>query len=366
MEYELNQMNRIHFAILHLCWSAATHLFFMARMFRRLRLPGAGEPLSPEVSRRLFLAVVALCTAAGFLSALKHGRNRWCVALNVLTPYGIYLALAAAAQTPLCLWISAMIFAGAMLSYAAVLFSAPIHHRKNRALVLEIRFYQLVSAVWLLARVMLCLLASAAIAGTALGFFVIRPAAKEYSAVTEEPGAVDQWEQQLQGLRKDRWDKLALQERVELMQLVADIETGYLGLPEPLRVNCQTMPPNTMAAYLHDLSLVYVNRDHLLYDPPAECLNSVLHEAYHSAQHHLCALYGDVDDAYRSLVFLRPAREYMAEFEHYNSGELDYGAYYDQTCETDARGYARDRSAVYQRLLSEWDSQPDSPASYLR
>ncbi len=352
MEYESNQMSPVSFALAHLYWGGLLYFFFVARLFGRLKLPGAEEPLSAAVSQWLLLAITAVCILLGFLSALKDDRNELRVAFNVLTPYGIYLVLKAVPQGPIYLWITAIICAGMILLYAVILFSAPIHRKRNRASVLKRRFRRLMSAAWLLSKTMLCLFAAVAIAGAVFGFSAIRPIeTRSYIKTAQDLGAVDLWEEPLQGLREERWAESTLQERVDLMQIVADIEAAFLGLPDPLQVSCQSTRPNNLGFYAHETRSLCISRDHLLYDPPNECLDTVLHEVYHSYQHYLCALYEEADSDYRSLAFFWAARIYMDEFENYNRGEGDYMDYYFQNCESDAREYARNRSAVYEDLL---------------
>jgi len=352
VKYESNQMSLVSFALSHLYWGGLLYFFFMARLFGRLKLPGAEEPLSAAASQRLLLAITVACIFLGFFTALEDDRTGWRVAFDVLTPFGLYLVLKVAPQGPIYLWIAAVICIGTMLLYAAILFSAPIHHRKNRAFVLKMRFCQLTSATWLLSKTMLCLFAAVAIGGTVLGFSAIRPAETQgHVRTAEDLGAVDLWWEPLQGLREERWAESTLQERVNLMQLIADIETAYLGLPEAPQVSCESARSTTLGFYTHKSRSVCINRDHLLYDPPDECLNTVLHEVYHSYQYYLCALYEDTDSDYRSLAFLRSARLYIDEFENYKSGREDYIGYYLQYCESDAREYAESRGVVYQRLL---------------
>lgn len=358
MEYETNQMNRVQFALLHLFWGGTIHVLFLAYLFCRLKLPWMEQPLSLAASRCVLLAMAEIGTAIGFCSSLNDGRTHWRTALNVLTPYGLYLALNdAAGQSHAFLWIAALVCAGVILVvYGAILFSAPIHHKQNRAFVLEVRFFQLFSVTWLLVKTLLCLFVVVSIIASSIGLNAIRPTTDSVNCVSaaEEPGSIDQWREQLQAFQPDRWEKLSLQERTDLLQLVADIETGYLGLLEQIYVSCQTMPPNILGAYAHEFGgIVYINRDHLLYDPPKAVLETLLHEAYHAAQHYLVDLSSTAAPAYRSLIFLRPAEQYKAEFEHYNSGEANFADYFEQACERDAREYAETRLAdAYQPLFS--------------
>lgn len=347
------QVSGGYFAIQHIYWSGLLYFFFMARLFGRLRWPGAEGPLSTASSQRILLTIVIVCVVAGLFLTRKNNRSQWRLALNVLTPYGVYLVLKEAPQGPVYLWAAALICIGVTLLYAAVLLSAPVHDRRNRARVLKRRFHQLITMVWLLSRALLSLLAALSIAGALLGFSVIKPEqARTQAEGAELPGDVEPWREQLQGLEEERWAGLTLQEKTDLMQLVADIETDYLGLPDVLRVHSLDMSPSVLGFYSHEVRSVCISRDHLLYGPPEECLDTVLHEVYHSYQHYLCALYEETDNAYRSMLFLRQAEEYMDEFENYIHGQEDFMDYYMQTCEFDARDYAWVRIHEYQRILT--------------
>lgn len=352
-EEEIEQVSLGYFAFQHIYWSGLLYLFFMMHLFGRLRLPGMMEPLSTAISQRILLAIVIVCVAVGFFSALKHNRSQWRLAINVLTPYGLYLVLKDAYWTPAYLRAAALIMIGVTLLYAAALFSTPIRQKRNRVLVLKKRSFQLFSVAWVLLRAMLSLLAAVFMICGMFGFSLTAPATARIQAdEAEVSGDIEQWREQLQGLEEEQWAGLTLQERIELMQLIADIETDYLGLPDALQVYSLNMPSSTLGLYSHESRSVCISRDHLLNALPEECLDTVLHEVYHSYQHHLCVLYEETNDAYRSMLFLRKAGGYMDEFENYESGEDDFIDYYIQTCEFDARDYAWVRGSEYQHILA--------------
>ena len=349
-------MGPIHYALEHFYWTWFACVLFMMRLFGRLRLPSMARPLSTAISQRILLGIVIVCISVGFLSTLKHNRSQWQLALNVLTPYGLYLVLKDAYWIPAYLWGAALIMIGVILLYAAKLFSTPIHQKRNRALVLKKRSFQLFFAAWFLLRAMLSLLVAVFMIGGMFGFSLTAPTmARMQTDEMEIPGDIRRWEKQLQGLGEEQWANLTLQEKTELIQLVVDIETDYLGLPDALQVRSTNTPSSTLGYYNHESRSVYISRNHLLNDPPEKCLDSVLHEAYHSYQHHLCALFEETDNAYRSMLFLRKVGDYIDEFENYESGE-DFIDYYTQACEFDARDYARVRRSEYQRILTSTGS----------
>lgn len=228
-EEEIEQMSLGYFAFQHIYWSGLLYLFFMMYLFGRLRLPGTVEPLSTAISRRILLAIVIVCVAVGFLSALRHNRNQWQLAMNVLTPYGMYLALKDAYWAPAYLRAAALIMIGVTLLYAAALFSAPTHQKRTRVPVLKKRLFQLFSAARFLLRAMLSLLAAVSMIGGMFGSPLTKPTAARIQVdETEIPGDIERWKEQLQGLGEEQWASLTLQEKTELMQLVVDIETEYL------------------------------------------------------------------------------------------------------------------------------------------
>lgn len=180
-------------------------------------------------------------------------------------------------------------------------------------------------------------------------------------------------------LDPDVWETLTSQEKLDTLQVVANIEAHELGLPQELRVGGALLDESTLAEYEEQTHTVSISMDHLENSSAPYVLRSVLHECYHAYQQRLVDAYEDLTDpALRQLKVFRDAAQYAKEFADYKDIDEDdeesYYAYYTQACETDARSYAEDHLYDYYDLLysalddlnqsseEEADSEPDSTA----
>ena len=89
---------------------------------------------------------------------------------------------------------------------------------------------------------------------------------------------------------------------------------------------------------------------HLLNDTAEECVDTVLHTAFHGYQYYLCNAFLEMDESYRDLRYFSRVEKYCNEFPYY-----PYGITYEQACEEDAREYAKARYDDYARELGLWD-----------
>lgn len=143
------------------------------------------------------------------------------------------------------------------------------------------------------------------------------------------------------------WDKLSADEKLALLQTVADIEQNYLGLPYRLNVGVEELSGGLSGCYSDVDHSITVNRDHLLYDSAKSLINTIAHESYHSLQFRILDVYENASEESKSLIIFSPAVKYKDEFSNYIEGDEDYEAYYSQQCEADARNYARNETTRY-------------------
>lgn len=97
-------------------------------------------------------------------------------------------------------------------------------------------------------------------------------------------------------LQEDEWEKLSAQERLDVLQTVANIEQRYLGLPNELNVGVANLDADILGYYTDKTHEIIVSADSLLYDSPWEVLDTICHEAYHSYQYRLVEALNGADE----------------------------------------------------------------------
>ncbi len=143
-----------------------------------------------------------------------------------------------------------------------------------------------------------------------------------------------------------QWKKSSVKDKLNVLQICANIEARYLGIHE-LTVGAADLPNGTLAGYSENTHTISLDLNHLEQDAPRDLLDSLLHEAHHSYQHCLVQLFNKVDVDMNQLLLFEDAATYAAELADYKKGSDGFQDYYNQQFETDARAYAKERALEY-------------------
>lgn len=158
----------------------------------------------------------------------------------------------------------------------------------------------------------------------------------------------------LKNLKPKVFNKLSLEERLDVLNLVVKIETKYWALPECPRLIAEDLPQNTNADHSYEENTIRIRRDLLKYGKAKNCLRTILHEMYHAVQHQMVEAYETLDEQYKDMRFFNMYSVYKKEFEDYASNGLDYAL---QKVEMDAGEYAdytvKDYYEKINKLLKE-------------
>lgn len=155
-------------------------------------------------------------------------------------------------------------------------------------------------------------------------------------------------------LREDVWQELSASEKVDTLQVIANIEQRYLGLPHELNVIVSHCREHTLACYDDSTHTITINIEFFDDQTAHEMLDSICHECFHSYQHRLCEMYDDVDVRYSNLLLFDDIQAYISEFADYADGYEDSSRYYSQMCELRARQYAQQSVYEYYMRLSQF------------
>jgi len=149
------------------------------------------------------------------------------------------------------------------------------------------------------------------------------------------------------------WKKLDREQRISLLQQVADAECSYLGLPYSLHVCHGKMERDSLRAYyLHKRFEVCINQDVIDNDSVERVLSTLFHEVFHAFEYAVVEAHDNTDPAYRNLRLYENAWIYAAEFDHYIGGEEDFDAYSQQAVERDSNIYAQNRLQDYREMMA--------------
>lgn len=156
---------------------------------------------------------------------------------------------------------------------------------------------------------------------------------------------------ELQGLDDEKWSSMASEEKIKVLQIIADIEVRYLGISHRLNVQSGSLEERTVGQYSENAYSVAIDLEQLEKYDSMKYVEVICHEAYHSYQYELVNLYYDTDENKKNLYIFRNIKKYEDEFKNYIKGHEDFYAYYTQRCEEDSREYAESAVCDYYKKI---------------
>ena len=159
-------------------------------------------------------------------------------------------------------------------------------------------------------------------------------------------------------LREEFWVDLSVQERIDVLQTIANIEASHLGLPHKLKVISVSIDEKTLGYYADQTHTIAINACVLQNSGTQEVLEVLVHEAYHAYEYRLAELYRAADDNLQDLRLLQRAKIYSEELETYIDGEVDPVGYMFQSVEIDCDAYAAAAVDDYFTVIEEYMEMP--------
>lgn len=163
-------------------------------------------------------------------------------------------------------------------------------------------------------------------------------------------------------LQKDKWETLNANERLDVLQLICDLERKKLGITNfSIKVGVGDTTPDMSGYYVHEQNTIVISSNSLMNDEPSDVCNTVCHETYHCYQRQLAELYTKTESKYQSLMIFNHVSQYAYEINNYNDGKKDFMGYYLQEFESDARDFGRQEEYFY-KWIAEKGIVPRSSA----
>lgn len=341
-----NTQGKTEFITEHIFWLALAWIWYRSLLFRCVPQHTLTE------SKLILLGFVLVFSAVGILFQMQNNRNGMGVFLDLVLGYGAY--------TVLTYWpiyqrlIKICLVAAGILSllYAALVLCRRMRSRKYALKILCKRLglvaFMSKKIVGMSLALIMGVSGASVLFGSSLLKSDVRPATKTNLSEQTIANNMDT----ILLLQEDEWEKLSAQERMDVLQAVANIEQRYLGLPNELNVGVANLDADILGYYTDKTHEIIVSADSLLYDSPREVLDTICHEAYHSYQYRLVEALNGADENSKNLRIFRKAYTYADEFTSYKDGSTDFCGYYTQDCENDARDYAEDAvSDYYWRIM---------------
>ncbi|MDO5132497.1 MAG: WG repeat-containing protein [Eubacteriales bacterium] len=338
-----NKKHRIVYIIDHVFWAAIARLWYNSIFFKSL-----GD-LSLRTSAGILLALLALFSITGMSLGIKRHRNKADLYVNVATGFGVYTVLA---YLPIRKKLIVTVLAAAAVlsaAYAALVLCRAITNRQNAKKIIFRRIrmaaYGSRTILCVSMTVIMALIASNLFFGNRLFLPSVSPSAP--SSVQDQ--TIENNIETLVHLDDGTWETLTVQEKLDVLQTVANIEQRYLGIPHELNVGASNLPEDVAGSYRDITHEIQVDLDCLIHETPRLLVETITHEAYHAFEHRTVDAYREASKQMKPLRLYQDARHYEDEFMDYESGNdvESFWKYYFQACESDAREYASGAAESY-------------------
>ncbi len=325
-------------------WTAVLYILYTNLLF----LPLAG--MNRESSLKILNAMAVLCTLAGYLLTFRRRRNLVSLAANLPSGCALYFLLSYAPYFPTTV---ALVVGAAVLACVAYgILVLAVYFRSRR------RPVSLGKCLWSL------LLGSRTLGLLVLAVFLlgvsIRPLfgmpMLEASASAPDRAQVQTIDANLDTLYQldeNYWKTLELPQRLELLQLVADIEADALGIPR-VKVGTAVLEEYELGCYYLNGNRVSINLLYLSEYSGYGMAEVICHEVYHSYQHCQVDLYRKATDQEKQLAIFRDAAVYDREFSNYVDYGTDPEGYAGQLCEINCDLYAFAAATDYRHHIDQY------------
>lgn len=149
-------------------------------------------------------------------------------------------------------------------------------------------------------------------------------------------------------LNDDEWERLSPQEKLDVLQIVADIETHHMSISPVKLVNAH-LQEHTLGQYAHDRRTAYIDLAQHEGENNWAYLDTVLHECRHAFQHDCVDSLDWSSPQMQESPYFAAAKAWRNEMRHGEEGS--YQDYWNRSMEKDARQYAEDGLDVYYQYL---------------
>ncbi len=345
-------MTKFGFVCAHIyCNYLMTYLYLgVLNSMRMVRFVSSAESL------RILTILVLVCNVTGMCLMMKRHRTWFVVILHTLMPYGISTVLSYVGERKGAIIGGLAAAIAATGVYAFLIFRQKIKNRAKRRTIMLKRVGKVFAGLHCCVGTVLAvfaILCFVRVFNTRLEVTADVPATMKISYTDEELRKV---EADFMKLAESRWETLTLREKLDVLQVVANLEQSYLGISQTLTVVAEDMKERTCGYYDDYEWTIHLNRAHLEEKSAKFVLDTVCHEAYHAYQKRLVEVYCRVDEKTRNLMMFRQMETYLWETILYVDTGADYMGYYNQDTEAHARAYAEERVKAYYDILETMQS----------
>lgn len=349
-----NSLTEIEYVLLHIWWLFVGGVAYHCILFRCL-----GD-FTLKQSRGVLLGLVFVWTLVGVVSGWNKRRNGMSIYINLTGGFGIYTFLAYYPYKQRLEMAVMLIMLVLAVGYSALVLCRKVRNRKKIFRAMRRRIVWVLHANIALLNFGLVVIMFVLTINVLFGKSLVRNTVDAIRWTENGSQTIDNNMDTIVLLQDYIWEELTLQERLEVLQVVANIEQTSLGLPHELNVittNCDEFVTGRYHDAKHE---IIISIDCLLQAESQDVVGTVCHEARHAAQRRIIDAYDDVRVELKSLEMFQEAAIFKEEFANPVDSAEDISGYFHQKTEIDAYAYSDRAKKVYFERINEYvGDQPE-------
>ncbi|MBQ3125035.1 MAG: hypothetical protein IJC09_06435 [Clostridia bacterium] len=270
------------------------------------------------------------------------------MAVNIIIPFGIYTLVVYfhyfKAATILVISIALLLIA----LYGMLIFGRKIKNIPRKNIILKRRFKTFAyGSRSLLAMCMAVMIVFMGVKTTLSGS-LLKSDVQATNVQTNEEWTIANNIDTVCKLQDSVWQGLSLDERMDVLQVICNIEANYLGTDFELNLSVSPLDEYVRGQFNENTHNITIDMELVKFGSSEETLSTLLHECRHGYQYSCISLLDDFKEEDKNLYICREITEYKYGFDNYNKIP-----YYTNPVEMDARQYSRESVLDYKNRIKE-------------
>lgn len=343
-----NTMGEVKYVIINIFGPAVALIFYLTFAF----IPLEGH--STRESEIILYIMIIIFNVFNVLITLNKRRNAVSVAVNILLPLEIYTIAANMGifkvQAITILFIASIL----SLGFIGIVVFRSVPAGKDPRKLYKRRIKHALLGARTIVAVVLCFFMIYSVFNSLTGKNLYKTNMESTQTIEEtEEWTIKNNMETIRKLDKDTWESLDATERLNVLDILKNIELQYLGVNEEVDLTAEHLDNGLLGRYVCNRHKIIISLDHLKKEDVKDVIHTLAHECYHAYSEQQVELYRQIPEEYKNLIMFDTVKQYEKEYKAYVDGEENYGSYITQSCEKDANEYADKAVDKYMGVLEE-------------
>lgn len=337
-----NELSKTTYILKHIWWCYIALIWFRI-IFECI------PHLDYSTSKNILYVLLLSGCIFGIASNIKTRRNNFSMAVNIIIPFGIYTFIVYIHYFKVATILVILVALLPITFYGILIFGMRIKNIHKKNIILKRRFKTFAyGSRSLLAMCMAVMIVFMGVKTTLSGSLLKSDVQATNVQSNDEEWTIANNIETLCKLQYSVWCDLSLAERMDVLQIICNIEANYLGTDFELNLSASPLEECVLGQFNENSHSITIDMELVKFGSSEEVLSTLLHECRHGYQYSCVSLLDDFKEEDKDLYIYREIAEYKYGFDNY-----DKIPYYTNPVEMDARQYSRESVEDYFNRIKE-------------